>query len=66
MLRLLLQEFRFRRNGIIGWGIGLALFGAMYTSLFPSVADQMAGLADLAQQNGAVTVEINPNPTMQV
>ena len=25
-----------------------------------------AGLADLAQQNDAVTVEINPNPTMQV
>ena len=24
-----------------------------------------AGLADLAQQNGAVTVEVNPNPTVQ-
>ncbi len=25
MLRVLLQELRFRRNGIIGWGVGVAL-----------------------------------------
>jgi ABC-2 type transport system permease protein len=41
MLRLLLQEFRFRRNGIIGWGIGLCLFPALYVGLYPSLADQM-------------------------
>jgi ABC-2 type transport system permease protein len=41
MLRLLLQEFRFRRNGIIGWGIGLCLFPALYVGLYPSFADQM-------------------------
>ena len=41
MLRLLLQEFRFRRNAIIGWGIGLCLFPALYVGLYPSFADQM-------------------------
>ena len=41
MLRLLLQELRFRRNAIIGWGIGLSLLPAMYVSFYPQFADQL-------------------------
>jgi ABC-2 type transport system permease protein len=41
MRRLLLQELRFRRNAIIGWGIGLCLFPVLYVGLYPSFADQM-------------------------
>ena len=42
MLRLLLQELRFRRNAIIGWGHRALLFPVMYVGLYPSFADQMA------------------------
>ena len=47
MLRLLLQELRFRRNGIIGWGIGLCFFPVIYVGLYPSFADQMAGFQEI-------------------
>jgi ABC-2 type transport system permease protein len=47
MLRLLLQEFRFRRNGIIGWGIGLCLFPVVYVGLYPSFADQMENFYEI-------------------
>ena len=47
MFRLLWQELRFRRNAIIGWGLGLCFFPIVYVGIYPSVADQMAGLADL-------------------
>lgn len=47
MFRLLLQEIRFRRNTIIGWGLGLCFFPIVYISIYPSVAEEMAGLADL-------------------
>ncbi len=48
MLNLLWHEIRSRRNAIIGWGIGLILFGLMYTVIYPEMEDQMAGLADLS------------------
>lgn len=48
MLRLLWQELAFRRNAIIGWGIGLCFFPLVYVGIYPSVAEEMAGLADLA------------------
>jgi ABC-2 type transport system permease protein len=48
MLRLLWQELVFRRNAIIGWGIGLCFFPLVYVGIYPSVAEEMAGLADLA------------------
>jgi ABC-2 type transport system permease protein len=48
MLNLLKHEIQSRLGAIVGWGIGLALFGAMYTSIFPEVADEMAALADLS------------------
>lgn len=47
MLRLLWQELMFRRNAIIGWSLGLCFFPIVYIAIYPSVADQMVGLADL-------------------
>jgi ABC-2 type transport system permease protein len=47
MLRLFLQELRFRRNAIIGWGVGLCFFPIVYVGLYPSFAEQMAGFEDL-------------------
>jgi ABC-2 type transport system permease protein len=47
MFRLLWQELVFRRNAIIGWSLGLCFFPLVYIAIYPSVADQMAGLADL-------------------
>lgn len=47
MLRLIWQELKFRRNGIIGWSIGLSWMPVVYIGIYPSVAEEMAGLADL-------------------
>jgi len=47
MFRLLVQELKFRRNAIIGWGLGLCFFPIVYIGIYPSVAEEMAGLADL-------------------
>ncbi len=47
MFRLLWQELIFRRNAIIGWGLGLCFFPIVYIGIYPSVAEEMAGLADL-------------------
>ena len=46
MFRLLWQELRIRRNAIIGWGLGLCFFPIVYLSIYPQVAEEMAGLAD--------------------
>jgi ABC-2 type transport system permease protein len=48
MINLLKHELRSRWGAVLGWGIGLTLFGAMYTGIFPEMGDQMAGLADLS------------------
>ncbi|MEA1978880.1 MAG: ABC transporter permease subunit [Chloroflexota bacterium] len=47
MLRLLLQELRFRINGIIGWGLGLCFFPVVYVGMYPSFAEQMASFEEL-------------------
>lgn len=47
MLRLIWQELKFRRNAIIGWSLGLCFFPIVYIGIYPSVAEQMAGFADL-------------------
>lgn len=47
MLRLFLQELRFRRNGIIGWGLGLCFFPVVYVGLYPSFADQMPNFQEM-------------------
>jgi ABC-2 type transport system permease protein len=41
------QELRFRRNLILGWGLGLCFFPIVYLGVYPQVAEEMAGLADL-------------------
>jgi ABC-2 type transport system permease protein len=47
MLRLLLQELRFRRGAIIGWGLGLCFFPVVYVGLYPSFSDQMASFQEI-------------------
>lgn len=47
MFRLFLQELRFRRIAIIGWGLGLCFFPVVYVGLYPSFADQMAGFQEI-------------------
>ena len=47
MLRLIWQELKFRRHAILGWGLGLCFFPIVYIGIYPSVADQMQGFADL-------------------
>ncbi len=48
MFSLLKQELLSRWSVVLGWGIGLALFGALYAAIFPEMADQITGLADLS------------------
>jgi ABC-2 type transport system permease protein len=47
MFRLLVQELKFRRGAMLGWGLGLLFFPLVYIAIYPSVAEEMAGLADL-------------------
>jgi ABC-2 type transport system permease protein len=50
MLRLLLQELRFRRNAIIGWSLALSFLPAMYVGVYPQFAselDDMQAILDL-------------------
>jgi ABC-2 type transport system permease protein len=48
MVRLIWQELKFRRNAVIGWSLGLCFFPLVYIAIYPSVAEEMAGLTDLA------------------
>lgn len=48
VLNLLKHEIISRWGAVLGWGIGLALFGSMYISIFPEAEEQMTGLADLS------------------
>ena len=48
ILNLFKHELFSRWVSILGWGIGLTLFASMYISIFPEVADEMAGLAALS------------------
>ncbi len=47
MLKLFLQELRFRRGAIIGWGLGLCFFPIVYVGLYPSFADQLANFQEM-------------------
>ncbi len=47
MLKLFLQELRFRRNGIIAWGLGLCFFPVVYVGLYPSFADQLPNFQEM-------------------
>ncbi|MCB0027521.1 MAG: hypothetical protein KDE28_06420, partial [Anaerolineales bacterium] len=44
MLRLLWQELIFRRNSIIGWGLGLCFFPLVYVSIYPSFEAELANM----------------------
>jgi ABC-2 type transport system permease protein len=48
MINLLAHELQSRWGAVLGWGIGLTLFGAMYIAIFPEAGEQMAALADLS------------------
>ena len=37
MFRLLVQEMKFRRNAIIGWGLGLCFFPIVYIGIYPQL-----------------------------
>lgn len=43
----LLQELRFRRNGIIGWGLGISFIPFLYISIYPEFADQLGALQEM-------------------
>ena len=47
MFRLLIQELRFRRNAIIGWGLGLCFFPLVYVSLYSSISEEMQAFAEI-------------------
>jgi ABC-2 type transport system permease protein len=47
MFRLLQQELRFRRNGMIVWGLALCFFPIVYVGLYPSFAEQMASFQEM-------------------
>jgi len=49
MLRVLLQELRFRRNGIIGWGVGVALLPLIYIGIYPQMEDQMEAFQEVLE-----------------
>lgn len=47
MFNLLKYELFSRLTSIVAWGVGLAMFASMYIGVYPSMADQMAGLAQI-------------------
>lgn len=46
MLSLLKYEITSRWVSVLGWGIGLFLFGTIYLSIYPDIAEQIAALSD--------------------
>lgn len=44
MLRLLWQELVFRRNGIIGWSLGLCFFPLVYLGIYPQMGEDLASM----------------------
>ena len=48
MYNLIIHEIRSRWRAIVGWGISLILFGAVYISIFPGLFEQLKSLKDLS------------------
>lgn len=48
MRSLLIHEIKSRWGAVLGWGVGLSVFGAIYLHIFPEVEEQLAALADLS------------------
>lgn len=51
MLRLLWQELIFRRNGIIGWGLGLTFFPLVYVLIYPEFAGDLASMQSFLESD---------------
>jgi ABC-2 type transport system permease protein len=51
MLKLLLQELRNRRNGIIGWSIGLTFLPALYVGIYPQFASELEGMQGILEMD---------------
>lgn len=47
MLSLLRHEVFSRWGAVLGWGIGLGLYGVMYVGIYPQIGEQMTALADI-------------------
>lgn len=47
MISLLIHEIKSRWVAILGWGLGLILYGAIYISIFDGMFEQMAVFKDL-------------------
>ena len=58
MFSLLVHEIRTRLGAIVGWGIGLTAFGAMYIAIFPQVAEQITSMGDFSVYR-AMGMEMN-------
>ena len=43
MFNLFMHELRSRRTAILGWGIGIALFGVLIIGIYPDFEPQLAG-----------------------
>ena len=48
MLNLFRHEMRSRLGTILGWGIGLGMFGALYIGVWPEAGEAMQEIGDLA------------------
>ena len=48
MLSLLRHELFSRWGAVLGWGIGLALYGVMYVAIYPEIGEKMTALADIS------------------
>ncbi len=48
MANLFLHELFSRKIAIIGWSIGLALFGSLYIALYPQIQSQLQTLASIS------------------
>ena len=47
MFNLFKHELLSRWRAVIGWGIGLSMFSALYVGVYPSFADQMTAFANV-------------------
>ncbi len=47
MINLFWHELRSRFGAILGWGIGIALFGAMYIVIWPEVGELFQSMSDM-------------------
>ena len=48
MFNLFWHEFRSRWGAILGWGIGIGLFGALYIGVWPEAGESMQEIGDLS------------------